>query len=82
MDCTMDRELSALEMESLTLQIKGPKPKEKAVTLVNFSCSKSSMPQEYTLTKNYTYELHGMEITKEGRRVPLTSTIKSTPGIN
>lgn len=31
----MDWELFALEMESLTLQIKGLKPEEKAVTLLN-----------------------------------------------
>jgi len=68
-------------MESLTLQIKGLKPEEKAVTLLNDdwdqACDKTTPRQQ-----NFTYQLHGMEFTKEEWRVTLISTMKSNPGIN
>lgn len=63
----MDWELLALEMVSLTLQIKGRKPEEKAVSLLNNdwdqACNKTTLWQKNY--NNFTYELHGMEFTKD-----------------
>ena len=42
----------------------------------------STIRQDYTSKQNFTYELHGMELTKEEWRVTLISTMKSNPGVN